>query len=42
MKMLNTLIAATALSVAATGAAFADSVADLQVRSALSESGIHG
>ncbi|AVV33214.1 hypothetical protein C8233_05580 [Halomonas sp. SF2003] len=42
MKMLNTLIAATALSFAATGAAFADSVADLQVRSALSESSIHG
>lgn len=42
MKLFNTFIAAAALSIAATGAASADSVADLQVRSVISESGIHG
>ncbi|WP_158773236.1 hypothetical protein [Cobetia sp. L2A1] len=42
MKTLNTLIAATALSIAVTGVASADSVADTQVRAALSEQAIQG
>ncbi|WP_024951705.1 MULTISPECIES: hypothetical protein [Cobetia] len=42
MKTLNTFIAAAALSIAATGVASADSVADLQVRDALSEQAIQG
>ncbi|WP_158773232.1 hypothetical protein [Cobetia sp. L2A1] len=42
MKTLNTLIAAAALSIAVTGVASADSVADTQVRAALSEQAIQG
>ena len=43
MKTLTSLIAAAAISIAATGVATADeSVADAQVRAALSEQVIHG
>lgn len=42
MKTFNVFIAAITLSIAATGVASADSVADQQVRSALSESVIQG
>ncbi|TVU73568.1 MULTISPECIES: hypothetical protein [Cobetia] len=42
MKLINTLIATAALSIATTGIAAADSVADAQVRSTLSEQTING
>ncbi|TVU73564.1 hypothetical protein [Cobetia crustatorum] len=42
MKLINTVIATAALSIAATGIAAADSVTDAQVRASLTEHVING